>query len=29
MREFKRIWVPQWKMNPGKVVDPYLIPVPF
>ena len=23
MREFKRIWDPQWKMNPGKVVDPY------
>jgi FAD/FMN-containing dehydrogenase/Fe-S oxidoreductase len=22
-REFKRIWDPQWKMNPGKVVDPY------
>jgi FAD/FMN-containing dehydrogenase/Fe-S oxidoreductase len=21
-REFKRIWDPQWKMNPGKVVDP-------
>ena len=21
--EFKRIWDPQWKMNPGKVVDPY------
>lgn len=23
MREFKRIWDPQWRMNPGKVVDPY------
>ena len=23
MREFKRIWDPGWKMNPGKVVDPY------
>lgn len=23
MREFKRIWDPQGKMNPGKVVDPY------
>ncbi|MGH8022303.1 MAG: FAD-binding and (Fe-S)-binding domain-containing protein, partial [Limisphaerales bacterium] len=23
MRQFKRIWDPQWKMNPGKVVDPY------
>jgi FAD/FMN-containing dehydrogenase/Fe-S oxidoreductase len=23
MREFKRIWDPQWKMNPGKVVDAY------
>jgi FAD/FMN-containing dehydrogenase/Fe-S oxidoreductase len=22
-REFKRIWDPQWKMNPGKVVDAY------
>jgi FAD/FMN-containing dehydrogenase/Fe-S oxidoreductase len=22
-REFKRIWDPDWKMNPGKVVDPY------
>jgi Fe-S oxidoreductase len=22
-REFKAIWDPQWKMNPGKVVDPY------
>jgi FAD/FMN-containing dehydrogenase/Fe-S oxidoreductase len=21
--EFKRIWDPQWKMNPGKVIDPY------
>ena len=23
MHEFKRIWDPQWKMNPGKVIDPY------
>jgi FAD/FMN-containing dehydrogenase/Fe-S oxidoreductase len=23
MREFKRIWDPQWKMNPGKVIDAY------
>jgi FAD/FMN-containing dehydrogenase/Fe-S oxidoreductase len=23
MREFKRIWDPDWKMNPGKVIDPY------
>lgn len=23
MREFKGIWDPEWKMNPGKVVDPY------
>jgi FAD/FMN-containing dehydrogenase/Fe-S oxidoreductase len=23
MREFKAIWDPQWRMNPGKVVDPY------
>ncbi|SDR04371.1 FAD-binding and (Fe-S)-binding domain-containing protein [Actinopolyspora saharensis] len=23
MREFKRIWAPDWKMNPGKVVDAY------
>ncbi len=23
MREFKGIWDPQWRMNPGKVVDPY------
>jgi Fe-S oxidoreductase/FAD/FMN-containing dehydrogenase len=22
-REFKTIWDPDWKMNPGKVVDPY------
>jgi FAD/FMN-containing dehydrogenase/Fe-S oxidoreductase len=22
-REFKAIWDPEWKMNPGKVVDPY------
>src|SRR5579884_2888276 len=24
-REFKSIWDPDWKMNPGKVVDPYHI----
>ena len=24
-REFKRIWDPEWKMNPGKVVDPYQV----
>jgi FAD/FMN-containing dehydrogenase/Fe-S oxidoreductase len=24
-REFKSIWDPQWKMNPGKVVSPYRI----
>jgi FAD/FMN-containing dehydrogenase/Fe-S oxidoreductase len=23
-REFKALWDPQWKMNPGKLVDPYL-----
>ncbi len=23
MREFKRIWDPEWKMNPGKVIDAY------
>lgn len=23
MREFKLIWDPQWRMNPGKVVDPF------
>ncbi|PZH09025.1 FAD-binding oxidoreductase [Streptomyces sp. NTH33] len=23
MREFKEIWDPRWKMNPGKVVDAY------
>ncbi|GAA5113835.1 FAD-binding and (Fe-S)-binding domain-containing protein [Haloechinothrix salitolerans] len=23
MREFKAIWDPGWKMNPGKVVDPF------
>ena len=23
MREFKLVWDPDWKMNPGKVVDPY------
>ncbi len=22
-REFKSIWDPRWKMNPGKVIDPY------
>jgi FAD/FMN-containing dehydrogenase/Fe-S oxidoreductase len=24
-REFKRVWDPEWKMNPGKVVNPYRI----
>jgi FAD/FMN-containing dehydrogenase/Fe-S oxidoreductase len=24
-REFKSIWDPQWRMNPGKVIDPYPI----
>ncbi|PYV79328.1 MAG: FAD-binding oxidoreductase, partial [Acidobacteria bacterium] len=24
-REFKSIWDPDWKMNPGKLVDPYRI----
>jgi Fe-S oxidoreductase/FAD/FMN-containing dehydrogenase len=24
-REFKAIWDPDWKMNPGKMVDPYRI----
>jgi FAD/FMN-containing dehydrogenase/Fe-S oxidoreductase len=24
-RAFKQIWDPQWKMNPGKVVDPYRV----
>jgi FAD/FMN-containing dehydrogenase/Fe-S oxidoreductase len=24
-REFKTIWDPDWRMNPGKVVDPYRI----
>ncbi len=24
-REFKRTWDPEWKMNPGKVVDPYRV----
>ena len=24
-REFKSIWDPAWKMNPGKVVDPYRV----
>ncbi len=23
MREFKLIWDPRWKMNPGKVIDPF------
>lgn len=23
MREFKLIWDPEWKMNPGKVIDPF------
>jgi FAD/FMN-containing dehydrogenase/Fe-S oxidoreductase len=23
MREFKAIWDPEWKLNPGKVVEPY------
>ena len=23
MRQFKRIWDPEWKMNPGKIIDPY------
>src|SRR5580698_2982499 len=22
-REFKSVWDPEWKMNPGKVIDPY------
>ena len=24
-REFKSLWDPDWKMNPGKIVDPYKI----
>ena len=24
-REFKALWDPEWKMNPGKIVDPYRI----
>ncbi|MBV8846879.1 MAG: FAD-binding protein [Bryobacterales bacterium] len=24
-RQFKSLWDPEWKMNPGKVVDPYRI----
>ncbi|MCL5742369.1 MAG: FAD-binding oxidoreductase, partial [Acidobacteria bacterium] len=24
-REFKSIWDPEWKMNPGKVIDPYRV----
>ncbi|HEY7391558.1 MAG TPA: FAD-linked oxidase C-terminal domain-containing protein, partial [Bryobacteraceae bacterium] len=27
MRQFKRIWDPDWKMNPGKVIDPYPLDV--
>lgn len=23
MHELKRVWDPQWKMNPGKIIDPY------
>jgi len=23
-RQFKTLWDPEWKMNPGKVIDPYL-----
>ena len=23
-RQFKTLWDPQWKMNPGKIIDPYL-----
>ena len=22
-REFKAIWDPEWRMNPGKIVEPY------
>ena len=25
MREFKRLWDPDWKMNPGKVIDAYAV----
>jgi FAD/FMN-containing dehydrogenase/Fe-S oxidoreductase len=24
-REFKSLWDPEWKMNPGKIVDPYRV----
>jgi FAD/FMN-containing dehydrogenase/Fe-S oxidoreductase len=24
-REFKTIWDPEWKMNPGKLIDPYRV----
>ncbi|HKC64562.1 MAG TPA: FAD-linked oxidase C-terminal domain-containing protein, partial [Pyrinomonadaceae bacterium] len=24
-REFKQIWDPDWKMNPGKLIDPYRV----
>jgi FAD/FMN-containing dehydrogenase/Fe-S oxidoreductase len=24
-REFKALWDPEWKMNPGKIIDPYRI----
>ncbi len=24
-REFKSVWDPEWKMNPGKLIDPYRI----
>ena len=24
-REFKQIWDPKWKMNPGKLIDPYAV----
>lgn len=24
-QEFKEIWDPQWKMNPGKLIDPYRV----
>ena len=26
-REFKALWDPEWKMNPGKVVEPYRLDV--
>ena len=25
MRQFKRLWDPDWKMNPGKVIDAYAV----